>query len=84
MWIGIQHRHEEFRYARHGPEQTFLYRLVERYYPGLIELVAIQGGSSPRHVRREFDEYLKCVRLEYGFLRLRCDSCHAERLVAFN
>ncbi|MCP4980059.1 MAG: hypothetical protein GY935_06140, partial [Gammaproteobacteria bacterium] len=34
----------------------------------------------PRYVRKEFDEYLKCGRLEYGFLRLRCDTCQAERL----
>lgn len=38
----------------------------------------------PRYVRKEFDEYLKCGRLEYGFLRLRCDTCHAERLLAFS
>jgi hypothetical protein len=46
--------------------------------------MADQGLPLPRYVRREFDEYLKCGRLEYGFLRLRCDTCHAERLLAFS
>jgi ribosomal protein S27E len=32
----------------------------------------------------EFEEYLKCGRLEYGFLRVRCTECHAEKLVAFS
>ena len=32
----------------------------------------------------EFDAYLKCGRLEEGFLRVRCGSCHAEKLVAFS
>ncbi len=32
----------------------------------------------------EFDDYLKCGRLEHGFLRVRCDTCHFERLVAFS
>ena len=46
--------------------------------------MADQGRSFPRYVRKEFDEYLKCGRLEYGFLRLRCGICHAERLLAFS
>jgi hypothetical protein len=75
---------KEFRYARRRPEQTLLYQLVERYYPELAELMADQGRPLPRYVCREFDEYLKCGRLEYGFLRLRCDVCHAERLLAFS
>ena len=73
-----------FRYARHRPEQTLLYQLLERYYPELAGLMAEQGRPFPRYVRKEFDEYLKCGRLEYGFLRLRCDTCHAERLLAFS
>ena len=68
------------RYARHCPEQTLLYQLVERYYPELAELMADQSRPLPGYVRREFDEYLKCGRLENGFLRLCCESCHAERL----
>jgi len=28
--------------------------------------------------------YLRCGRLEHGFLRLRCDTCHAEHLLAFS
>ena len=37
----------------------------------------------PDCVRQEFEDYLKYRRLEHGFLRLRCDTCHAEHLVAF-
>jgi hypothetical protein len=33
--------------------------------------------------KAEFDAYLKCSRLEEGFLRLRCEQCYAEKLVAF-
>ncbi|HEA7115965.1 TPA: TniB family NTP-binding protein, partial [Escherichia coli] len=33
---------------------------------------------------REFEDYLKCGRLEHGFLRVRCQSCHHEKLVAFS
>jgi hypothetical protein len=71
-----------FRCARHRPEQTLLYQLLERYYTELAELMVGQGRPLPGYVRREFDEYLKCGRLEYGFLRLRCATCHAERLLS--
>ncbi len=35
----------------------------------------------PGYVQREFEDYLKCGRLEHGFLRVRCENCHEERLV---
>ena len=71
-------------YERHRPEQTLLYQLVEKHYPALVEQLAFQGKSLPTHVHREFEAYLKCGRLEHGFLRVRCDKCHFERLVAFS
>jgi ribosomal protein S27E len=71
-------------YERHQPEQTLLYQLVETHYPALVAQLAQQGKSLPDHVHREFEAFLKCGRLEHGFLRLRCDKCHFERLVAFS
>ena len=38
----------------------------------------------PGYVQQEFEDYLRCGGLEHGFLRVRCDSCHAEHLVAFS
>jgi len=72
------------RYQRHRPEQTLLYRIVEKYYPVFTAHLAARGRELPGYVQREFDDYLKCGRLEHGFLRLRCDTCHAEHLVAFS
>ena len=71
-------------YARHRPEQTRLYQLVEQYYPALVEHLAARERTLPVQVQREFEDYLKCGRLEHGFLRVRCVDCHAERLVAFS
>jgi hypothetical protein len=42
------------------------------------------GRAPPDYVEEEFDAYLKCGRLEEGFLRLRCEQCHVEKLVAFS
>ena len=71
-------------YARHRPEQTLLYRLIEAHYPAFVEHLAARERTLPVHVQREFESYLKCGRLEHGFLRVRCADCHAERLVAFS
>ncbi len=47
-------------------------------------MLAAQDKQLPGYVIREFDDYLKCGRLEYGFLRVRCDSCRHEKLAAFS
>src|SRR6056297_1366106 len=56
----------------------------QTHYPALVDQLAQHGKSLPDHVHREFEAYLKCGRLEHGFLRVRCDKCHFERLVAFS
>ena len=71
-------------YVRHRPERTLLYQLVEEYYPAFKAHLAAQGTDLPGYVQQEFEEYLKCGRLEHGSLRARCETCHAEHLVAFS
>jgi len=72
------------RYERHRPENTLLYQLVDAHYPAFADRMATQGRPLPDYVQREFEDYLKCGRLEHGFLRVRCESCHSEHLVAFS
>ena len=71
-------------YGRHRPERTLLYQLVEQHYPAFRELRAAADRPLPDFVQQEFEAYLKCGRLEEGFLRVRCEQCHAEKLVAFS
>jgi len=49
------------RFEHHRPEQTLLYKLVEQYYSDF----EMQWASEGRAL------YLKCGRLEYGFLRAK-------------
>ena len=67
-------------YVRHKPEQTLLYQLVEQYWPEFQAQLNETGRFLPRHVTREFEDYLSCVRLENGFLRVRCHRCSHEHL----
>ncbi len=71
-------------YERRRPEQTLLYQLVAEQYPRFLELLAYQGRSLPHYVQREFEDFLNCGILDHGFLRVRCQDCQSERLVAFS
>jgi ribosomal protein S27E len=72
------------QYKRHRPETTLLYQLIERYYPDFNANLAEQGRHLPKYVEREFDEFLRCGRLEHGFLRVVCGDCKHEKLLAFS
>jgi len=72
------------RYERHRPEQTLLYQIVAQHYPRFLTQLAAENRFLPEYVQQEFTDYLKCGRLEHGFLRVRCESCHHEKLVAFS
>jgi ribosomal protein S27E len=71
-------------YQRHRPERTLLYQIVEQHYPAFVAHMAQQERPLPDYVQQEFEDYLRCGRLEHGFLRVRCDTCHAEHLVGFS
>lgn len=72
------------RYQRHRPEQTLLYQIVDKHYPEFLAQLAVEGKFLPDHVHLEFTDFLKCGLLVHGFLRVRCESCHHEKLVAFS
>jgi len=71
-------------YSRHRPEATLLYWLVAQHYPSFRDRRAAEGRALPRYVEAEFEAYLRCGLLEHGFLRVKCNACQAEKLVAFS
>ena len=40
-------------YARHRPERTLLYQLVQEYYPAFVSHLAAQGTVLPDYVQQE-------------------------------
>ena len=74
------------RYERRRPEQTPLYRLVRQHYETFAAEVehAATGAGLPQFVKDEFEAYLDCGILACGFLRLTCDTCARDTLVAFS
>ena len=75
--------HRSDGYERRRPEQTPLYQLVAEHWPAFRER-AEEFGGLPKFVVQEFDEYLKCGRVEEGCLQLVCRDCGHSELVAFS
>ena len=73
-----------FVYERHRPEQTLLYQIIEQHYPDFLSAMEAQDRPLPGYVQDEFEAFLQCGRLEHGFLRVRCEDCKHEHLVAFS
>jgi hypothetical protein len=71
-------------YARRRPEETVLYRVVQENWESFRRQFEEAGESLPRHVIREFESFLRCGILAHGFLRIRCERCRQERLVALS
>ncbi len=69
---------------RHRPEETVLYRVLERHHGAFFSYLEEQGRRVPEFVRDEFEAYLRCGRLEHGFVRVKCEGCRHEHRVAFS
>ena len=55
-------------YQRRQPEQTVLYRTVQAHLSTFLARTGGEDGTGglPAFVRREFEAYLRCGRLERG------------------
>lgn len=73
-----------FKYRRRQPENTLFYQIIKKHYSSFKSHLEEQGTILPCHVQREFEDFSKCGLLTYGFLRVRCQDCHHERLIAFS
>jgi len=73
-----------FVYKRHKPEETDLYKIIEQNLPIFQSHLSNADISLPAFVHNEFRSYLRCGLLEHGFLRVKCNGCRFEHLVAFS
>ena len=74
-------------YRRRTPERTVLHELVAQHAQTMFAQVRDadpDGNGLPRYVERELAAYLRCGLLAHGFLRVRCQACGDEIVVAFS
>jgi hypothetical protein len=71
-------------YQPRRPQETVLYQAVAANYRTFETIAELEGKIIPKHVTQEFEAFLRCGVLAHGFLRLRCNDCHHEHLLAFS
>lgn len=71
-------------YTRRRPENTVCYQIVSQHLETFLEEQRQDGMDLPKYIHNEFNAYLQCGILANGFLRLRCENCKSESVVAFS
>ena len=73
-------------YYRRRPEETVLYEALRSHLASFLERCDESGPEAalPAHVRGEFERFLTCGILAHGFVRVRCQTCRDDLLVAFS
>lgn len=74
----------EYTYNRRSPDQGVLYNAIRENVNTVFARLSEAGKRYPAYIRDEFDRYLDCGILSKGFLRVRCQDCKREHLVAFS
>ena len=71
-------------YQRRKPEHLVLHMCVTEHLPRFLSHCEDLDRYVPRFVQREFEGFLRCGILDYGFARVHCPECSYDRLVAFS
>ena len=71
-------------YRRRRPEDSVLYGIVAGHLESFRARQREHGRVVPRFVERELRAFLDCGILARGFLRIHCDACGLDRIVAFS
>src|SRR6266851_4342964 len=73
-------------YESRDPSSTVLYKVIAAHLETFLASLDDDPDAKglPAYVQREFYDYLQCGILAHGFLRMGCDTCHKELLLAFS
>ena len=73
-------------YEPRDPSRTVLYKVIAEHLETFLASFDADPDTKrlPDYVQREFYDYLQCGILAHGFLRLGCDTCKKEVLLAFS
>jgi hypothetical protein len=71
-------------YTRRRPEESVLYQVVQAELETFLARAQARERPVPRFVERELRGFLRCGILAHGFVRVHCDDCGLDRVVAFS
>ena len=71
-------------YSRRRPELTPCYKIIQEHDETFKAEREAEGRPLPDYVAEEFKAYLRCGILAWGFVRVKCDQCKDEMVVALS
>lgn len=71
-------------YSPRNPADGTLYKVVAQNLETFLSGQRLRDRIVPRFVERELRKFLECGVLAHGFLRVHCDACGCDRLVAYS
>ena len=73
-------------YQPRDPSGTILYQVIAEHLETFLATLAADPTAKglPDYVREEFYAYLQCGILAHGFVRLGCDTCPHQMVLAFS
>jgi hypothetical protein len=71
-------------YERRRPEEGVLHEAVRGELASFLAAAQGRERPVPRFVARELEAFLRCGLLAHGFVRVHCDACGIDRVVAFS
>ena len=86
LYVGALMTPAAATYEPRDPSRTVLYNVIAEHLETFLASLHDDPDAKglPAYVEREFYDYLQCGILAYGFLRLGCDTCPQETLLAFS
>jgi hypothetical protein len=81
---GASGRGTQHGYARRRPEESVLYGVVQTELETFLARAQTRDRPVPRFVERELRGFLHYGILAHGFVRVHCDGCGLDRVVAFS
>jgi hypothetical protein len=86
LYVGALMTPAAATYEPRDPSRTVLYNVIAEHRETFLASLHDdpEAKGLPAYVEREFYDYLQCGILAYGFLRLGCDTCPKETLLAFS
>ena len=71
-------------YERHEPNKSLLFQTIQNNLKSFLSHCDAEGHPVPHFIKKEFEAYLRCGVLAYGFARVYCQECQYDRLVPFS
>tara|TARA_Y100000294_G_C8544527_1_gene332553 strand:+ start:140 stop:1555 length:1416 start_codon:yes stop_codon:yes gene_type:complete len=71
-------------YTQRHPEKSVLHKVITKNMNTVFLKMEEKGRYLPKYVRKEFESFIDCGIFAKGSLRLSCESCHRDKLVAFS